>query len=574
MNRYSKIWKRTAAGFLTAILLCSLAVVTPVLPASAAEKGDALTARQQEAVDGQLKRRSDTDYIPAKDWPEAPEIEAEAAVLIDADSKTVLYAKNADSKQYPASITKILTALITLEDSSLTDTLVFEKEALLPLPSGYVSIEPTAGETMSVEDCLYGLLLASANDAANALAVHDAGTIAAFARKMNQRAAQAGATHTHFTNPSGLAEDTHYTTPYDMAMIMSECIRNADFLKIAGTQAYTIGATNKHAARKVEMRHQMLSESSPYYYPYFVAGKTGHTTPAGYTLVTYAKKGNRNLIACVMKCTEDGAQYRSTRALLDYGFDSFRILEGDQADQIATPISSDSLAFQEIQNSPDFAVIKTGGSPVILPEGVYLQDLDTTVEWLNPEKEADQALAKLTYSYEGVSLGTTRLKLSLTRNLQLDKEIMAGRRLYPIICGACLFGILLLLVIVTVCLICYVRNHKKNHTLFITFPPEEEEEKEKEKTTAQISENPIAQEAQQVENVTEAEVKADGVSEAQQTESVTEAKVKTDGVSEKTCLKGEETSTEIRAEENVISPEEKSGEQTTDRKEEETREDD
>lgn len=409
-------------------------------------------------------RLSDEEYVTAEDWPEAPEISAGAAVLIEADSGTVLYAENADSKRYPASITKILTALITIENCELSDTLVFEGEALDPLPEGYVSIEPTKGEKMSVEDCLNGLLLKSANDAANALAVHNSGTIAAFAEIMNERAVQAGALHTHFTNPSGLADENHYTTPYDMAMIMRACIRHEEFLQIAGSTEYTIPATNTHAARYLEMRHEMLKPGSEFYYPYCRAGKTGFTSASGYTLITYAQKDGVSLIACVMQC-EKGEQYRSTRALFDYGFENFRVLTGKEAETDGSRLTTDSFALNQLQTGRRFVLEKVDSSSVILPKGMTMSDLDTVVTYLDPEKEEDGCFAEAVYQYEGMTLGHTGLRLT-AQEMENDFAEAARRAASDYLQELQLFylcaaGIVLVLVISLVLAIAMLRRYRK-----------------------------------------------------------------------------------------------------------------
>lgn len=419
------------------------------------------------AEGAEVPRLSDEEYVMATDWPEAPEISAEAAVLIEADSGTVLYAKNADSKRYPASITKILTALITIENCDLSDTLVFEGEALAPLPDGYVSIEPAEGEMMSVEDCLNGLLLKSANDAANALAVHNSGTIAAFAKVMNRRAAQAGAAHTHFTNPSGLADKNHYTTPYDMAMIMRACIQHEEFLQIAGSTSYTIPATNAHGARYVEMRHEMLKQGTEFYYPYCKAGKTGFTSESGYTLITYAQKDGVNLIACVMQC-EKGEQYRSTRALFDYGFDHFQVLTGKEADDDRSRLMTDSFALNQIQTRRDFRLEKTGSSSLILPKGLTMANLETVLRYLDPKEEEDGCFAEAVYQYEGMTLGTARLRLT-GPDLQERFEETADRLQMDyqeelqtfLVCVAGIGLVLITALILAVIMLCRYRKEKQ-----------------------------------------------------------------------------------------------------------------
>ncbi len=414
-------------------------------------------------------RMSDEEYVTAQNWPEAPEIGAEAAVLIEADSGTVLYAKNADSKRYPASITKILTALVTIENSDLSDTLVFEGEALDPLPDGYVSIHPTAGEKMSVEDCLYGLLLESANDAANALAVHDSGTIAEFAVKMNAQAIKAGAKHTHFTNPSGLADENHYTTPYDMAMIMRACIQHEEFLEIAGNTVYTIPATNTSAARTVSMRHEMLKKNTSNYYEYCVAGKTGFTTPSGYTLITYAEKDGMKLICCVMQCAK-GVQYQSTRALFEYGFHSFQMVSEEDAASEQTVMNTGIFVLDQIQKERNlpFTLEKVDASGIILPEGCAVEDLEASVQLLNPEEEADDCFAEVTYLWEGMQLGTARLRMTPvnTSSAQESDDAAAfigtasGQNAAMMFAG-CLLGIVLVLLIGAILAVRTVKKYKK-----------------------------------------------------------------------------------------------------------------
>lgn len=415
-----------------------------------------------EADGEEAPRLSDEEYVTAADWPEAPEISAEAAVLIEADSGTVLYAKNADSKRFPASITKILTALITIENCNLSDTLVFEGEALTPLPDGYVSIEPAEGEKMSVEDCLNGLLLLSANDAANALAVHNSGTIAAFAEIMNERAELAGASHTHFTNPSGMADENHYTTAYDMAMIMRNCIRYDDFLQIAGSTSYTIPATNTHAARKLDMRHQMLKPGSEFYYEYCKAGKTGFTSASGYTLVTCAEKDGVKLICCVMQC-QDGEQYRSTRALFDYGFDSFQVLSELEAESGRNRLTTDSYALNQIQLDSRFILEKLDSSPVILPKGLSMKDLETVLHYLDPQEETDGCFAEATYMYEGMTLGSSRLRLSLSETAGKGRtaEILALNAKSQQILLVCLAGMVLILLLVLILAVCTLIRYRR-----------------------------------------------------------------------------------------------------------------
>ena len=246
----------------------------------------------------------------------APEIASEGAVLYNATSGKFLYEKNANHQYYPASITKFMTALLVLENASQDDTVVFSSAATENLESGAVNLELTKGDRVKVRDCLYGLMLKSANEVANGLAEHVSGSVPSFAKKMNRRAQELGCTNTNFVNPSGLNNAKHLSTPHDMALIAKACFDRADFRAIDRTVSYHFPATQKRPnGTDIVMGHRMISSGNADYYPGILGGKTGYTSAAGNTLVTCAE---RNVIVVVMK--RHKTQYSDTRALLDYGF--------------------------------------------------------------------------------------------------------------------------------------------------------------------------------------------------------------------------------------------------------------
>lgn len=250
----------------------------------------------------------------------APElsVKAEGAALYNATTGQFLYEKNAADKMYPASITKLMTALLVAENTNLADTVTFSATATTNLEAGSVSLGITAGDKLTVEQCLYGLLLKSANEVANGLAEHISGSISNFTAKMNARAKDLGCTGTNFVNPNGLNNSNHYTTAHDMALIAAEAFKNETVRKAASTLSYQIPATKKAAARTVNMGHKMLYPNDARYYPGIVGGKTGYTSLAGNTLVTCAEKDGVRLIAVVLKSRQ--THYEDTKAMLDYGF--------------------------------------------------------------------------------------------------------------------------------------------------------------------------------------------------------------------------------------------------------------
>lgn len=248
----------------------------------------------------------------------APAVAAEGAVLLNANTGQIIFEKNARTPFYPASITKVMTALLTVENCNLSDVVTFSRTATTNLESGAVTISLTEGDQLTVKDSLYALLLKSANEVANGLAEHMGGTIDNFANMMNVRAAQLGCTGTHFANPNGLNNAAHLTTPYDMALIARAAYANPVISQISTTTAYQMPATKLGAAKTITMGHKMLYPTDSRYYPGMVGGKTGYTSKAGNTLVTCVEQNGVRLVVVVMKA--GGTHYTDTKALLDYGF--------------------------------------------------------------------------------------------------------------------------------------------------------------------------------------------------------------------------------------------------------------
>lgn len=238
---------------------------------------------------------------------------------MDAATGTILFEKNGSTTYYPASITKLMTALIVLERCSLDDTVTFSATATTNLEAGAVSLNIVEGDKLTVRQSLYALLLKSANEVANGLAEHVAGSNEAFARLMNEKAASLGCTNTNFVNPHGLNNSNHYTTARDMALIARAAFLNDTLRTIDTTLSYQLPATKKEKARTITMGHKMMYSTDSRYYPGIIGGKTGYTSLAGNTLVTAVEQDGVRLIAVVLK--SKNTHYADTRALLDYGFE-------------------------------------------------------------------------------------------------------------------------------------------------------------------------------------------------------------------------------------------------------------
>ena len=266
-----------------------------------------------------------------------PEIQAEGAVVIDAATGQVLYGKNEKTRFYPASTTKLMTALLVLERCRLNDTVTFSKTATTNLEAGAVSLNITEGDKLTVEQSLYALLLKSANEVANGLAEHVAGRVSGFADVMNQKAAALGCTGTHFVNPNGLNDTNHYTTPYDMALIARAAFQNETLCKINTTLSYNLPAVKNSPARTITMGHKMMYPTDSRYYKGIIGGKTGYTSKAGNTLVTGAERNGVRLVAVIMKSS--ATHYADTKALLDYGFAKMGVGTDSQTN-VSQPVTS------------------------------------------------------------------------------------------------------------------------------------------------------------------------------------------------------------------------------------------
>ena len=345
------------------------------------------------------------------DWPSDTGIESEAGIVMDADSGAVLFGQNIHVQKAPASITKILTALVVIENSSLDDTITFSHDAVYNVEDGSGnknSIEE--GDTLSVRDCLYLLLMRSSNQAANALAEHVGGSRDGFVKMMNEKTAELGCENSHFANPSGLNDDTQLTSVYDMALIASAAYKNDTLLTISKDKSYRLPATkNNPDGVTIQPEHKLLittDTESPNYYPYAVAGKTGYTSIAGQTLVTYAIKDDRRQIAVTMKSTQ-ATHYQDTIALLDFGFLRFKNVNISENETAYTsgdqPVQIGDNSYQPSDLTMDTSAVIT------LPKDASFADAEKTVVTDLPEDAPQGAVALLSYKYNDRKIGQVYL---------------------------------------------------------------------------------------------------------------------------------------------------------------------
>ncbi len=352
-------------------------------------------------------------YATAENDP--PSISSESAILIDYETGDVLFEKNSNKPMYPASTTKIMTAILTLENTNLNETVIIDKETPFTEGSRIYVIE---GEEFTVDQLLHALLIDSANDAAVALAKHISGSIEEFAKLMNKRAKELGAKNTHFTNPHGLPDENHTTTAYDLAMIAKYAMTIPQFREIVKTVRYQIPPTNKQPeTRYLQNTNRLLwgtgSSNRIEYngkwvdikYDIIDGIKTGYTTQAQQCLVSSGVKDGNRLISVVLKAVRTNV-YVDTRKLIDYGFDNFDFIEITSAGEVVTTIDVQNA----VQEKLDLVTQKSITKAVLKSD--LLKDIDLEIN-LNDSIEAPiskgEVLGKVTYSIDGKILGESNL---------------------------------------------------------------------------------------------------------------------------------------------------------------------
>ncbi len=346
------------------------------------------------------------DVKAADYWPDAPETLSPGVILMEESTGTILYEKNSDEAHYPASITKIMTTLLALENGNLSDMVTFSDDAINNTEGSGIARD--YGEQMTLEQCLYGVMLESANECAYAVAEHVGGTVENFVDMMNAKAKELGCTNTHFANPHGLQDENHYTTAHDMALIAQAAYQNETFRIIIGTKMYTIPPTNKHAEETVlRNHHDMLctyhNANRKYLYPYCVGGKTGYTATANSTLVTYAEKDGMTLI-CVVMNTQSPNQFIDTVNLFDYAFDNFQVLnvaENDTDYSAETTVDNGNL-----DNIAPFVELDKD-AVIVLPKTAEFSDTSSSVEYNDSDPEI---AGSITYTYAGRNVGKADIK--------------------------------------------------------------------------------------------------------------------------------------------------------------------
>lgn len=337
-----------------------------------------------------------------------------SVILFNTNTGKILYEKNAYEKMYPASTTKIMTAILVLENCNLTDTATVSKN-LTKLPPDYISASLQIGETVTINDLLHLLLIMSANDAAIVLAEHVSGSVDTFANMMNEKAKEIGCLNTHFVNPNGVHNNNHYSTAYDLCLIANYAMNNDTFRQIVSTTSYTIPATNKYQERTFYNTNKLLHESNIktnteniYYYKYATGMKTGYTTNAKNCLVASAKKDNIELIAVILGASDhesdDNSQrYSDIKNLFETAFENYSMSSIKKANDIVTTIEIPNGDFIRrnlnlLLEKDIITLVENESSETDLPYEIKLYE-----DKIQAPISKGDILGTVTYTYDGIS---------------------------------------------------------------------------------------------------------------------------------------------------------------------------
>lgn len=345
------------------------------------------------------------------DWPADMGIQAEAGIVIDADSGAVIFGQKIHEPYPPASITKILTALLVLENSGLDETVTFSRDAVYNVEEGSGNkLNVDEGDQLSVEDCLYSMILHSCNQAANALAEHVAGSREKFVEMMNQKLAELGCTESHFDNPSGLNGDTQYVTAYDMAIIARAAYNNEKLVEISAVLSHNIPPTkNNPEGLTIYNEHRLVKTNdtaSEFYYPPAVAGKTGYLIKAGNTLVTYAEQDGRRMISVILK-GKPKQYFVDGKNLLEFGFGRFENLSVEENEKSYTEGEA-PVVIGEISCQPSDLSLEPG-AVITVPKGAAFTDADKSIITELPENAPKGAVGLIEYKYNDRKIGEAYL---------------------------------------------------------------------------------------------------------------------------------------------------------------------
>lgn len=338
------------------------------------------------------------------------DISAPNLLLAETNTGKILYERNADEKIYPASLTKLMTSILVVENCELDEIVTVSEKAVTSVPSGYVNANLQVGEELTVEDLLYVMLIPSANDAANALAEHVGGSIESFSTMMNSRAKELGCTGSNFTNPSGLHQEEHYTTTKDLYLIAKQAISNSLIKKIVGTTNYTLLNTEKYTKTKrafTTTNYMKIKSLTKYYCDYCIGGKTGYTGEAKNCVIEFAEKDGIELTAIVMgeSAKVKGQKFLDAKKMFEYVFENYDnkqiVTKNEKYETVKVNNGTKETRMLDVLYKDDIYILKEKDNNEEMQKNVEYYNLKAPIQ-------KGKEVGKITYEYEGITY-TTKL---------------------------------------------------------------------------------------------------------------------------------------------------------------------
>ncbi len=458
-NKISKcVLSRVITKMILAFLMASLLLTETVKAVNTVP-----TEEQAAAAENRKRMRVESNELTG--WPEGPLLGAESAILMEADTGAILYEKNIHARLYPASTTKLMTGLLALENSTMEDVVTFSHDSIYNIEYSSSRIGIDVGEQLTMEQCLYGLLLGSANEVAYAIAEYIGGSYDHFIEMMNERAEALGCKDTHFANANGLPQKDHYTSAYDLAIIAKECFQNDSLATIAGSTKYTIPPTNKQPEERKLDNHHLMLPGFKYEYEGVICGKTGYTSEARQTLVTLAQRGDMRLI-CVIMREEAPDQFLDTQKLFDYGFNQFQKMNvaDNEKKYMLDAATFFRTNYDIIGSSKPILSINPNGY-IVIPKISSFTDADVAITYSD---HGNPDVATLTYTIDDHFVGNATIDYAdnSTRtfefaNILVDSEKVIPQKVIPdhkiifidtnklvirvVFCLACIFAVLVII---------------------------------------------------------------------------------------------------------------------------------
>ncbi len=415
-------------------------------------------------------RAMDIQSNEIQNWPTGPVVGAESAILMEAETGTILYSKNIHQQQYPASTTKILTALIASERCGMDEIVTFSNDAVFDTPRDSSHIAMNPGEELTMEQSLNAILIRSANEVCYAVAEHITGTTdwQVFSDIMNERASELGCLNSHFVNPNGLPDENHYTTAYDLAMIGRVFFANEMLCKITLSKRIDFPVTEKLPKGKLENNIMKIIPGGEYAYEYLVGCKTGYTDIARSCLVSCAEKEGMKLI-CVVMHDESPYQYQDTIALFDYGFSNFEKINVSKT-ETKYNIDNTGLFYSgnDLFGSSQPFLSLNQDDFIIMPRTASFDDAKSSISY---DTGNENQAAIISYTYHDIPVGSVRVSFSVNReenslfDIQPDGEVLPQESDQPVIfvnVALILIGLGVLVGIVLVWLL--IRSILKNYS--------------------------------------------------------------------------------------------------------------